>query len=160
MIHLTEKKSVEAKRLDNSLVAAFHRATPPLIWRFDLERNHSFTLALQGDDGEWELGMTSPKGEFHPVAHFNSRDDAEEAFFRVEQVLAKTPLTTGDKILRVLAVVAILSFVAFIAFYGIRQKHTGQMISYEAPLLGHIDSPKIESGVPLTADEVLRPPTP
>ena len=90
MMTLESRKPVEAKRSGNTLIAAFHRANPPLVWRFDLERNHSFTLALQGDEGEWELGLTSPKGDFHPVARFALRDDAEDAFIKVEKILAQS----------------------------------------------------------------------
>ena len=73
-------KKTEAKCNGSMLTVGFHAANPPLIWRFDLERNHSFTLALQGEDGDWELGVTSPKGDFYPVVHFAAREDAEEAF--------------------------------------------------------------------------------
>ena len=83
------QKSVQAKLVGNTLVATFRKSNPNLIWNFDLERNHSFTLALQGEDGDFELGVTSPKGEFYPVARFASREDAEEAFSAVQKILMK-----------------------------------------------------------------------
>ena len=88
---ISARKAVEARKVGTSLVATFHRATPPLIWRFDLERNHSFTLTLQGEEGEWELGIASPRGEFHPVARFASREEAEESFNLVGDIMAAEP---------------------------------------------------------------------
>ena len=81
------KKKTEAKCSRKMLTVAFHSADPPLIWRFDLERNHSFTLSLQGEEGDWELGVTTPKGDFYPIAHFAERETGEEALNEIETIL-------------------------------------------------------------------------
>src|ERR1700733_1220974 len=86
---LNTKKAVQAKLVGNTLVAVFRTSNPNLIWKFDLERNHSFTLALQGEEGDLELGVTSSKGEFYPIARFASQEDAEEAFTAVQKILMK-----------------------------------------------------------------------
>src|SRR5580704_16554799 len=84
---LKRKKAVDAKRVGSTLVATFHNRDPSLIWTFDLERNHSFTVTLQGEEGDFELGVTSPKGEFYPVARFVTREDANEALQALQRVL-------------------------------------------------------------------------
>ena len=107
------EKSTEASVTGNSLVATFHKANPPLVWKFDLERNHSFTLALQGEEGDWELGLTSPKGDFYPITHFLTRDDAEEAFRQVNKALAQRTfslLGVGFKIVGGLVLVGVVVF--------------------------------------------------
>src|ERR1700733_6265128 len=86
---LNTKKAVQAKLVGNTLVAVFRTSNPNLIWKFDLERNHSFTLALQGEEGDLELGVTSSKGEFYPIARFASQEDAEEAFTAVQKILMR-----------------------------------------------------------------------
>ncbi len=82
-------KSPKARTNGNSLFATFPNASPPLAWVFDLEKNHSFTVALQGEEGDWELGVTSPRGEFYSVARFLSRDDAQDAFQSVQCALLR-----------------------------------------------------------------------
>jgi len=149
-------KKTEAKCNGAMLTVGFHAANPPLIWRFDLERNHSFTLALQGEDGDWELGVTSPKGDFYPVVHFIAREDAEEAFAKVEKVLGKRSTVwgaVGKAILYVAAVAVII--VVGVSSYGLYVTHHASSpiggVSSAAPVA-------MPSGVPVTADDVLKPP--
>ena len=118
---LDSKHPVEAKRIGTAIIAAFHRANPPLVWRFDLQHNHSLSLALQGDEGEWELGLTSPKGEFHPIARFVMREDAEQAFLSIERILSKTQTNwfrLGLKIIATLLMVGLIALLASVFSYG------------------------------------------
>lgn len=78
----------KSARRGQILTVGFHNANPPLIWRLDLEQTHTFSMILQGAEGDWDLGMTSPRGEFTPVAHFSAREDAEDAFDEVEAALS------------------------------------------------------------------------
>jgi len=161
---LDTRKPVEAKRMGDSLVAAFHRANPPLVWRFDLERNHSFTLALQGDEGEWELGLTSPKGDFHPVARFAVREDAEDAFVKIEKILAKSGRPWFKISIRgVLLVILllILTFLVLVIGDFVAKFHGGasSLRSLSAATLpAPVPPPEIKPGVPLSADDYLKPP--
>ena len=151
----TSAKAVTTSRTGASLVATFHRANPPLIWRFDLERNHSFTLALQGEESDWELGVTSPKGEFYPIAHFALREDAEEAFNAVSKSLARGPgRWLALKILLLIAIVAVCAFVVFGFLVG---RDMVLMNSQLLPVTHAVDG-EVKSGVPQAADDVLRPP--
>ncbi len=136
------------------LTAGFHSASPPLIWRFDLERNHSFTLSLQGEEGEWELGVTGPKGDFYPVGHFVSRDDAEEAFARVEKLLACRragwPSVVRALIGLVALIIAIFAGVALFVLYV----HTPHSAALSTPL-GAASPAVMPAGVPVSKDTVI-----
>jgi hypothetical protein len=153
-------KKTEAKCNGSMLTVGFHSANPPLIWRFDLERNHSFTLALQGEEGEWELGITTPKGDFYPVVHFVAREDAEEAFNKVEKILAKKR-GVGSLIVKALLGVAVLallvagSVIAFATY--INRMPAFPMSAAGLPHPMPVPSAMPE-GIPLSADDVLKPP--
>ena len=150
-------KKTEARCSGTMLTVGFHTATPPLVWRFDLERNHSFTLSLQGDEGDWELCITSPKGDFYPVVHFAAREDAEEALEKVEKALArkKGSCSLLTKALGFLGVLAVLVVIGVI-LYGISANNALKQMS--SSLTGSTSSPTVEQGVPLSADDVLQPP--
>jgi len=148
---LYQKKSVEAKLVGNTLVAAFHASNPGLIWRFDLERNHSFTLALQGEEGDLELGVTSPKGEFYPVARFTSREEAEIAFSAVQKVLMTKRWQRPKGWLLWIGSIALLALL--IVFFG-RYVVGNNFLAGTPPAANGLPQ-----GVPLPADQVLRPPS-
>jgi len=150
-------KKTEAKCNGAMLTVGFHAANPPLIWRFDLERNHSFTLALQGDEGDWELGVTTPKGDFYPVVHFVAREDAEEALLKIEKILSRRKGTWPliGKALLMLAGAALL-VVLVVTLFGLFIGHKSTTISGLMP----VPSVTMEDGVPMSADDVLKPPLP
>jgi len=153
------------------LTVGFHTASPPLVWRFDLERNHSFTLSLQGEEGDWELGVTSPKGEFYPVVHFDAREDAEDALAVVEKALSRKR-GSSSLLTKALAFVGILALlvVAGVVIYGLMIEHSIRASSQIAPSISDMGSPMAPTavapptaspdteGVPLSADDVLKAP--
>src|ERR1700744_2252333 len=98
------QKPVSAKMSGSTLVVSFQKSTPPLIWKFDLKENHSFTVALQGEYNDLQLGVNSSRGEFTPIAHFNDRDAAEEAFMALQEILMKRHRSIASMILAVLGV--------------------------------------------------------
>ncbi|MGB9152046.1 MAG: hypothetical protein WCD70_03050 [Alphaproteobacteria bacterium] len=155
-------KKTEVKCSGMMLTAGFHAANPPLIWRFDLERNHSFTLALQGEEGDWELGVTSPKGEFYPVVHFLAREDAEEAFIKIEKVLSRKrgPMSYIIKALLAVAALACLVVLGMSLFvYYVANKSLLPMmprLTSAHPPLMQLQPP--QDGVPQSADDILQAP--
>jgi len=148
------KKSVDVKCVGHTLVAGFHCANPPLIWKFDLERNHSFTISLQGEDGDWELGLTSPKGDFYPIARFINRELADEAFHALQKILMKSklPLPALPKTLLgwlgLLALCFVLVILAHLAAVSVR--------SHGATLANVPGAPLLRPGVPQAADDLLK----
>jgi hypothetical protein len=151
-------KLTEAKCTGSMLTVGFHSANPPLIWRFDLERNHSFTLALQGEDGGWEFGVTTPKGDFYPVVHFAAREDAEDAFTKVERALL-TNRSTGSIVAKAsmgLVAVVLLVLSGFFLF-GLYVNHQASVVS-NGTSTTTVVQPVAPGGVPLAADDVLTPP--
>lgn len=150
----TRARKVRVKYAGPNLVAAFPAADPPLVWTFDLERNHSFTIALQGEEGDWELGLTSPKGEFYPVAHFRAREDADEALAKVQKVLMTRRFSVWMALARFVGCFLLLAFLLLMAGYFLVSSHIkgAGLIPSAAPPV------KMEDGVPMPADQVLRPP--
>jgi hypothetical protein len=145
------KKSVDAKIIGPTptLVASFHNSQPPLIWKFDLERNHSFTLSLQGDE-EPELGVTSPKGEFYSVARFATSEDAELAFSVVQKALMKRKVH-WIKLLMSLVATAVLLLLLYVLVSGFfALTHFASSLS--------LGGSSVRNGVPVPADKVLVPP--
>lgn len=165
---MNSHKKPNVRRVGTSLVATFDKANPPLIWRFDLERNHSFTLAMQGQDGEWELGVTSVKGEFHPVARFPLREDAEEALETVSGALNGGGFAWLPKALKTIGVLLLLFLgAAFLTTFVTQVIHPAANVAQQ-PLPEEFSDktppapapPPPPNGVPLSADEVLKPPSP
>lgn len=158
-------KKPDVRRVGSSLIATFNKANPPLVWRFDLDRNHSFTFALQGQDHEWELGVTSVKGEFHPVARFPVREDAEEAFASISRILARNSGGAGG-VLKTLGILLLL----FVTAAGVTTLVTRWLHRPVEPDVSELQVPGADSaadtvptsqnGVPLSADDVLKPPAP
>ncbi len=168
---MKSRSALDVRRVGSSLVATFDKANPPLVWRFDLERNHSFTLALQGEN-EWELGITSVKGEFHPVARFPLKEDAEEALAAVGEILGEGSF---DWVFGVLRSVGIGLLVLFLVLWGwsaaVRMMNPpptlpapvsqiAPSMPTEAPPASPAAAPESQNGVPLPADDVLKPPAP
>lgn len=164
-------RNLDVRRVQSSLVATFAKANPPLVWRFDLERNHSFTVALQGEGNEWELGITSPKGEFTPVATFPQREDAEEALVAISEELARGPFGWVMDFLKAAGIALLIMFVVLWAGSAAMRMFTPhlppqivatpvQPPTATMPPKAPPPPPASENGVPLPADQVLKPPAP
>jgi hypothetical protein len=143
------------------LTAQFNAANPPLIWRFDLERNHSFTLALQGESGDWDLGVTSPKGDFYSVVHFAAREDAEEALDAVGKALACRQRRCGviGKTLLSVVLAALVITVSVVGYgFYVKARPQSTAVSSAPGVVAPAPATAIQEGVPLSADDVLKPP--
>lgn len=160
---LRRKKSVVAKMVGSTLVASFQNANPPLIWKFDLQRNHSFTLVLQGEDGDWELGLNSPRGDFYPIVHFYAREDADEAFVKVQKILMKKRSSPGWRFVKWTLGILLTGFVLFMT-YGFLLNFMGytpegiMSSGFTQPKVPSTNSPKVPMGVPVPADQLLQRP--
>jgi hypothetical protein len=146
---LNTHKSVSAKMSGSTLVVSFQKSTPPLIWKFDLEKNHSFTVALQGEDNDLQLGVNSSRGEFTPIAHFSDRDSAEEAFMALQEILMKKQRGLGTTVLAVLGGVFIIMIVV---------GAIGKIVTSTQNKDVSAGPQQITPGVAVPADKVLQPP--
>jgi hypothetical protein len=99
-------QDVRAKVVEHTLVATFRTSNPPTVWRMDLEKNHSFAVAIQKNVNDWELGVVSPKGEFTIVARFHERAAVDAAMAEVEAAMFSNPNSTGIKVWRLSAMTA------------------------------------------------------
>ena len=142
------------------LTVGFHNAEPRMVWRFDMKQTPSFSLAMQGDDNGWELGMTSANGVFAPIAHFDQRDDADEAFAKVEQALTRGA-GWGRAVFRGLMAVAALAIIIAATVIGFGAYQLRQQAAATMPAAQPMTTePTLKSGVPMSADDVLKPPSP
>jgi hypothetical protein len=155
----------DARTQGSTLIAAFHTARPPLVWRFDLAQTHSFSLALQENASGWDLGLNlaanDGQGRFAPVAHFVTHEDAAQAISKVEKAILRRGkldwIWQGLKIFAGLAGVIALAVEIAVAAGFYSTMHPGQAPSVPVGL----EAPKpIQSGVPMSADDVLTPPRP
>jgi hypothetical protein len=142
------RKPVSAKKSGSTLVVSFQKSTPPLIWKFDLEKNHSFTVALQGEDNDLQLGVNSARGEFTPIAHFSDRDSAEEAFMALQEILMKSQRNITGIVFACLGIAFVLLLI--MAAIGLISA------SHNAPVAGGLQ--EITPGIAQPADSVLQPP--
>lgn len=157
-------KKTESSRHGQVLTVGFHNANPPLIWRLDLERNHSFSMTLQAADGDWDLGMTSPGGTFTPVAHFTAREDAEDAFEEVEATLSTAPPGLVVKAIKMLLLLCVVLIAAGVCISIYRMATTPAPVA-AAPALAATPmtpaaptAPVAPPGQAVSADEVLQAP--
>lgn len=168
-----------AKVVDGNLILTLPDAINPIIWRMELGNVKSSALEVRAGEGHFLLALKTPKGDVHDIAPFESRERALYALMQVSDALGKAegkmsppsampaqpaqnvyaPQTgasssgTGYKWLAALAAVVVLIFL-FSFVSG---------LSPEPEVLGtatdsSMSSPanQGESGVPLSADDVLR----
>ncbi len=167
-----------AKVVDGNLILTLPDAINPIIWRMELGNVKASALEVRANDNIFLLALKTPKGEEHEIAPFESRERAIYALMQVSDALGKAegkmtpPSTTivqsgqpvyaapatvkssgaGYKWLAALATAIVLIFL-FSFVSG---------LSPEPEILGTATDPSStsidqgESGVPLSADEVLR----
>jgi hypothetical protein len=156
--------ATKAKIIDHALIASFRDSNPPTVWRMDLEKNHSFAVAIQGREGDWELGIMSPRGEFTVVARFASRAEIDGAFAAVQKALMSPPNSLLAKLKRVALVTAtiVLVLIAGAKLLDTLPSSrttvalTPQPSQMAAPAAPAAPAVPIQSGIPLPADEVLK----
>ena len=150
-------RAVEVRVDKKSLVAVFHKSSPTLVWRFDLEQNHSFSLALQEIGDVWAFGVNDGRGGFLPVARFVDEADAKIAFARVERALVHRKFF----LLHILFRLALLLLAIFIVLGGIYVAIANYVLpgisSMVTSAVTHKPTPK--QGVPISADDALSAPT-
>ncbi len=157
---MSEKTS--ARAAGSILTASFGAASPPTAWRFDLEKNHSFTLALAEQKEGWELKVLLAQGEPVSIARFIARGDAEEALGQVSAALNKgigrdsdlPPLLQNFGLLGLAA--CVLMLFGLFAFFVIHTSGTSSPI--QAPV--KTSMAPLKPGMPVSADDVLQPPKP
>lgn len=146
----------EIRYTHSSLVANFAKADPPVVWRFDLERNHSFSVALRPVNEVWELGVTLPNGEFHIIARFNEGAEAEVAYRRLAKVLAQGRFSWVRVMVKGFVVVLVLLAVLYVTLLALQQGR----FAASSHVVRQEEAPAAVAGEPVPADEVLTPPSP
>lgn len=168
------------------LLAAFSESAPPLIWQFDLEKMVNHTITLREKEGEWDLGLVGPEEHFSVIAHFEERGSAEKAYQAVEEAMIKgetNSFLSGVRWLILLLFFGLFLFFLAGTFLGGAeeegepslpqqtqnrpQETTPQIPQYGAEEDGSMrvtlppEAPErreMQTGVPMSADEVLEAP--
>ncbi len=157
-----------ARMIGQTLIATFRAASPPLIWQYDLEKNHSFSVTVQGEDGKWSLGVVAPQGEFVSVAKFNMRAEADEAFAAVERAMKRPrrlfrPWQGWVRSALLIVLFLLLGLFAVKLIFGETSSNIVKPASNTAtePSLNVTKPTKSgQTNVPLVADDFLKMPEP
>ncbi|MEJ0061720.1 MAG: hypothetical protein WDO70_00580 [Alphaproteobacteria bacterium] len=154
---------VKAKIVGHTLVATFRVSNPPTIWRMDLDKNHSFAVAIQKHAADWELGIMAPKGEFTTVARFDDRLAVDEALAAVETAMFGNPNSTGAKTLRIGAMTATVLAILLAAWWTVvnlsyMAQQNAMAMQQQAAVSGAgraAPAVALKPGTPADADTVL-----
>ena len=153
---------IDARVVDQALVASFMNAEPPKVWRADMKKLTTATLELRNDNGKYRLVMIAQSGE-EEVASFTDRDSGTAALQAVMNAMlapsstsAAIPVQQAEKkggFFRTLAkivLVLIAIFVALVVVGGflVNQKGVQMLDSMNLDRAG-----VAREGAPTTADD-------
>ncbi len=153
---------IDARVVDQALVASFMNAEPPKVWRADMKKLTTATLELRNDNGKYRLVMIAQSGE-EEVASFTDRDSGTAALQAVMNAMlapsstsAAIPVQQAEKkggFFRTLAkivLVLIAIFVALVVVGGflVNQKGVQMLDSMNLDRAGIA-----REGAPTTADD-------
>lgn len=164
--------------VDGNLILTLPDAINPVIWRMELGNVKSSALEIRANDNHFLLALKTPKGDVHDIAPFESRERALHALMQVSSALGKAegkmvppsaantiqsaqPVYAapaahkssgaGYKWLAALAAVIVMIFLfSFVSGLSPDPEIMGTVTDSGASLNSG------ESGVPLSADDVLR----
>lgn len=137
------------------LVAAFDHSNPPVVWRFDMDKNHSFALAIQGKEGDWHLGVWNPRGEFSSVARFEQRGDVDYALQKLRDTLLANGVSLWQEVTHAVVVtIAVLSclifgLLLFMRMVGGSTTPPQAMLQSSAPAALSAPAPDGPAGIPV-----------
>ncbi|PZQ46638.1 MAG: hypothetical protein DI551_04835 [Micavibrio aeruginosavorus] len=168
-----------AKVVDGNLILSLPDAINPVVWRMELGSVKASALEVRPHtDGTFLLSLKTPKGEVHDIAPFTTRESAITALMRVSAAMQgaqgrMSPFTSpatapqthaqpassdrkggGLKWIGALAavIIVIVLFAYLSSLAPVTQAGAGTVESATS-LTGE---PHVESGVPQSADQVLR----
>jgi hypothetical protein len=157
------KPKVRAKVVDcggrKLLVAHLATSKSPVTWQIDMEKISGLSLVVNSDDTGYHLGTKSGAGEFTPIATFFSREDTEGALKKITDALLgqRGPLPQIRMRWVILAVVVVLLLAVAKAPSNTPSISNEELSKIEAGNLVE-DKSAPKTGVPQTADDILKPP--
>ena len=174
-----------AKVVDGNLIISLPDAMTPVVWRMELGSVKASALEVRtnASDGTFVLSLKTPKGDVHDVAPFDSRERAVQALMRISnamqnasgnmvapslvtpgvstaQELPSRPALSGNgpssyKWLIALAGVIVVIFL-FAQLSGMARQHGTTGAAGNQPATSITGEPSAETGIPQSADELLR----
>lgn len=185
MFRFPQSASVSARLVQRNetpcLLADFKTSNPPLLWQLDLEKLSNHTISLRETNGDWDLGLLLPQGDFTSVAHFDERSDAETAYDAVRRAILQGEPTQWPFRFRwgIWGAVVLLLFFFFSGMFHLTPPPVNETqtasadqnaadassssLSRRIPqaledlnkTLSPPESKEIQTGVPVSADDVL-----
>lgn len=158
---------IDARVIDQALVASFMNAEPPKVWRADMAKLTTATLELRSEAGRFRLVMIAQSGE-EDVAVFNSKEDGTAALQAVMHAMlapavtvagVAAPVATEKKkggFFRSLLRLLMWFFVIFVAVFILFGLTRGQQIGQLGTMMSRGDNNVIQEGAPAAADEFFR----
>jgi hypothetical protein len=161
-----KKTKAKIKLVDQTLIASFGSAEPPLVWQFALKKDESFAFSLAKREEGWDLGCIRLGHSFEPVAHFEAYADALEALTALQRVLFKKKGNIFLRAGRIALWGAVAIFLVWMSFSfvvknlgSLARLSSATIATTSAPSLPQPQTPqKVTSGVPQSADDVLTAP--
>jgi hypothetical protein len=162
-------EDVTVRLVGTTLVASFKNSEPVTLWHYDLEQNHSFSLALTERGGKWHLLLVEVNGDQKTIAEFPSRRDAEKALQSVQQALLSEGRGDWLSLLKPLGMLFVVIAVVYLLFsaMGWIFDDKPEKSSPIAPTTvtttkekAGQSSTELPQGVPLSADDILKPEEP
>lgn len=146
----------------DTLVLSLPDAMTPVVWQFDLSSVKASALEVNPCDGGFMLRLKTPRGEMHDIASYAIRDQAVDVLSLVHRALVTGGLSKQrgairdeDRVPRRsqwrMAVSGVLIFIAVMWV---------MTSMFPPPSAGGVNAgsgsvPVLESGQPMSADEIL-----
>lgn len=173
-----------AKVVDGNLIISLPDAVNPIVWRMELGSVKASALEVRAHatDGTFLLLLKTPKGDVHEIAPFASKELAVTALMRVSSAMqgaegrlaplapasvSSVPLHAPQPVFHkpdagaVKWLLALAGVLAVIFLFAYLAKSTPTLEAAGVPMADTATStatgaPNAESGVPQSADDVLR----
>ncbi len=139
---------------DNALVGDLKDAVEKTIWRMDLSRVHAVSFKVVHNGSTWDLGMEGPKGEFTPVASYDTAQKAQRALRRMSSALRQSGW--GRRLVSFVFLLLFLFVMYEVVLFVAGGLSTSKLFSAAAPsATGQV---QIQQGQSTSADMALKPP--
>jgi hypothetical protein len=176
---LTNPKETQARLVtrggQETIVAAYMDSVQPTLWHMNLVNVSDLSLLVREEEGAWVLGYVVKDKPFAAIAQFVTRDEADAAFQVTRAALMRSVRhhpALSINLRGIVVVLLILFFGGYLLSGGAKKvADIGNSVATvseaararaphavsEPPTSGD-PAARLESGEPVAADDVLKPP--
>lgn len=171
MLFCSDKQTRTAAKLierqsGHCIVASFVESSSPVICQIGLGGGQDIIISLREDNEIWTIGTIDKSGAFKAIAKFDNVKDAEDAYASLQKAVLKGKSFLQTNIGRWLASI-LIAFILLLLVDSVfnivaEVKSVGsskiQQTEQTTTSSDQMASPEQKVGVPIPADEVLKPP--